>query len=236
MNTEEKVAAVIRKIRFKRGENFRRTGLPVPELISRCEADNAHKHHLVDRLDVAGTAVVIYDIPTLSKKLILADTDGVRYQGYKHYKQPSAEPQKPSTKDQLNALISELAEAGKIEDHDDLDQTEVEMIEQIARQRGIPLPRTAAEKARVERTAEIRKTAKAHGGYALKGTSKQKAWAEQIRAGALGKMFDDSARKIVNDPRMQHSKFWIEGRKKIQEAVSYGSPSDVEEVILSLTA
>jgi hypothetical protein len=56
-----------------------------------------------------------------------------------------------------------------------------------------------------------RNIAKAFGGKALKGTKKQKEWAEKIRADKVQKMTRDQA-EMVCDPNglLTHSKFWIE--------------------------
>ena len=58
-----------------------------------------------------------------------------------------------------------------------------------------------------------RNIAKAMGGKALKGTAKQKEWAEKIRAEKLGMMTQDQA-EMACDPcgLLTHSKFWIENR------------------------
>jgi hypothetical protein len=58
-----------------------------------------------------------------------------------------------------------------------------------------------------------RGTAKFFGGKALKGTAKQKEWAEKIRAEKLSSMTEDQA-EMVCDPAgiLTNSKFWIENR------------------------
>ncbi|WP_129352082.1 hypothetical protein [Solidesulfovibrio carbinolicus] len=66
-----------------------------------------------------------------------------------------------------------------------------------------------------EKAMSGRETAKAFGGKALKGSFKQKEWAEKIRAGKLSSMTDEQA-KLACDPNglLTHSKFWIENRFK----------------------
>lgn len=60
-----------------------------------------------------------------------------------------------------------------------------------------------------------RADAKALGGKALKGSKKQKEWAEKIRAEKIREMTEDQAR-VACDPNgiLSHSKFWIENRNK----------------------
>lgn len=62
---------------------------------------------------------------------------------------------------------------------------------------------------------DCRKTAKLFGGRALKGTAKQKEWAEKIRADKLQEMTPEQA-TLVCDPKglLTHSKFWIENRTR----------------------
>jgi hypothetical protein len=59
-----------------------------------------------------------------------------------------------------------------------------------------------------------RDVAKFFGGRALKGTKKQKEWAEEIRAEKLGQM-DEAQAMMAVDPNglLTHSKFWIENRR-----------------------
>lgn len=62
---------------------------------------------------------------------------------------------------------------------------------------------------------EARAVAKMFGGKALKGTAKQKEWAEKIRAEAVRQMPEKQA-LLACDPKsiLNHSKFWIENRAK----------------------
>lgn len=78
----------------------------------------------------------------------------------------------------------------------------------------------AIAKAKAERT-----TAKAMGIKALKGSAKQKAWAEQIRKEFLQTVTDENALSLVADSELTASaKFWIETRnvgiEKIAKAMS----------------
>lgn len=69
------------------------------------------------------------------------------------------------------------------------------------------------EKVKAE-TAERRETAKLMGLKALKGTMKQKKWAEDIRKNFLETVADDEDvySFLSNTQVAQHSKFWIETR------------------------
>ena len=60
-----------------------------------------------------------------------------------------------------------------------------------------------------------RDPARLFGGRALKGTSRQKEWAEKIRAEKLAQMTADQA-EMACDPNglLTHSKFWIENRTR----------------------
>lgn len=60
---------------------------------------------------------------------------------------------------------------------------------------------------------DYRSIAKAFGGKALKGTMKQKEWAEKIRAEKLKDMPHEIAEMVCDpDGILTHSKFWIENR------------------------
>ncbi len=65
------------------------------------------------------------------------------------------------------------------------------------------------------KSLDARAVAKAFGGKALKGTAKQKEWAEKIRAEKLAGMSQDQA-EMSCDPQgiLTNSKFWIESRDK----------------------
>lgn len=71
----------------------------------------------------------------------------------------------------------------------------------------------AARNTLSEKAQAARGTAKFFGGKALKGTAKQKEWAEKIRAEKLASMTEDQA-EMVCDPHgiLTNSKFWIEKR------------------------
>lgn len=73
----------------------------------------------------------------------------------------------------------------------------------------------AARKPLSTRAQDARAIAKAFGGKALKGTAKQKEWAEKIRAEKLAQMDLDQA-EMACDPNglLTHSKFWIENRAR----------------------
>lgn len=66
-----------------------------------------------------------------------------------------------------------------------------------------------------EKTLENRQLAKFLGGKALRGTLKQKQWAEKIRADVLRAVSVEAA-ELLCDPSglCTHSKFWIENREK----------------------
>ena len=62
---------------------------------------------------------------------------------------------------------------------------------------------------------DARNIAKAFGGKALKGTAKQKEWAEKIRAEKLAKMqFEDAVDIVTVGGFLDSAKFWIENRDK----------------------
>lgn len=71
-----------------------------------------------------------------------------------------------------------------------------------------------------DKAQDARALAKSFGGRALKGTTKQKEWAEKIRAEKLGQMSPELAELVV-DPNglLTHSKFWIEHRDSNGEAI-----------------
>lgn len=76
-----------------------------------------------------------------------------------------------------------------------------------------PAQRTASSSspAAVDRSA-----AKSFGGKALKGTAKQKSWAEKIRAEKLREMASDDERRAACSPDglLATAKFWIENRSR----------------------
>lgn len=59
-----------------------------------------------------------------------------------------------------------------------------------------------------------RNIAKSFGGKALRGTKKQKEWAEKLRASTLQKIDRESAELLVKSNLASHAKFWIENRDK----------------------
>ncbi len=67
---------------------------------------------------------------------------------------------------------------------------------------------------------DARAVAKAFGGKALKGTAKQKEWAEKIRSEKLAQMGQDQA-EMACDPNglLTNSKFWIENRSAAGAAI-----------------
>lgn len=90
------------------------------------------------------------------------------------------------------------------------------------------LPATAEEASaqRVERAAvnakETRKAASALGGKALKGTPKQKEWAEKIRKECLGRVTEEVGAKLLSAAAAQTSKFWIENRTALAAGKTAG--------------
>ena len=72
-------------------------------------------------------------------------------------------------------------------------------------------PRAKASSA----TQEARNVAKMFGGKALKGTAKQKDWAEQIRADFLKRISEEDATSIVTGGSfLDTAEFWIDNRGK----------------------
>lgn len=77
----------------------------------------------------------------------------------------------------------------------------------------VEVTRTKAEQKRLNRTVQARQTAKSLGAKALKGTAKQKAWAEDIRKAFLEQDLTDDALSLVTSSEMTATaKFWIETR------------------------
>lgn len=81
---------------------------------------------------------------------------------------------------------------------------------------GIPyVPEPAQRPARRplrESTREARAVAKAFGGRALKGTRRQKDWAEGLRARVLPAVTAEQAAILVHLEGTQHASFWIDTR------------------------
>lgn len=65
---------------------------------------------------------------------------------------------------------------------------------------------------RKKRAAESRKAANALGGKALKGSSKQKVWAEELRKKFLVTVDSETAERALNAEHAQHARFWIDTR------------------------
>jgi len=61
---------------------------------------------------------------------------------------------------------------------------------------------------------ENRKTAKKFGGLALRGTLKQKEWAEKIRACILTSVSKEVAEILATSKNYSHSRFWIVNKDK----------------------
>lgn len=76
----------------------------------------------------------------------------------------------------------------------------------------------------IKKAAEKRQTAKTLGLKALKGTAKQKAWGEELRAGFLSITTSDLVFDFLqNSESPKHAKFWIENRNteatKLHDAI-----------------
>lgn len=71
-----------------------------------------------------------------------------------------------------------------------------------------------------EKAQAGRDLAKSFGGKALKGTAKQKEWAEKLRAEKIAQMDNDQA-VMACDPKglLTNSKFWIENRVASGKAI-----------------
>ena len=88
---------------------------------------------------------------------------------------------------------------------------------------GIPYQPKAALS---DKAKDARSLAKSFGGKALSGTTKQKEWAETIRAEKLKSLSSEAAELICDHNGLcTHSKFWIENRAK--------KPSDFESFIFN---
>lgn len=72
-----------------------------------------------------------------------------------------------------------------------------------------------------DKAQDARDLAKFYGGRALKGTARQKEWAEKIRAEKLQQM-EPGLAELAVDPNglLTHSKFWIEHRSFPGGAIS----------------
>lgn len=66
---------------------------------------------------------------------------------------------------------------------------------------------------------DSRKKAKFFGGKALKGSVKQKEWAEQIRASKIASMSATDAEVCCKFKYFSHSKFWIKNRSKTHREI-----------------
>ena len=85
----------------------------------------------------------------------------------------------------------------------------------------VEVTRTRTEQKRIDRTVKARTTAKSLGAKALKGTAKQKAWAENIRKEFLEQDLTDDALMLVTSSEMTATaKFWIETRSISREALA----------------
>jgi len=73
----------------------------------------------------------------------------------------------------------------------------------------------AAPSKEVKRAQESRKAAKALGGKALKGTAKQKSWAEDLRKRALSILTPVLAERVLNSEAMQDATFWINNKNSV---------------------
>lgn len=76
------------------------------------------------------------------------------------------------------------------------------------------LPKSPEEALR-RRTEDTRKAAKVIGGKALKGTPRQKAWAEDIRKQTLCRVSEEVASRLLSEARFQRAKWWIENRSTL---------------------
>lgn len=102
---------------------------------------------------------------------------------------------------------------------DDADMPEMKDGKWYDLETGLPYDPSFDYKTGVRRTQlspkalDARAMAKQFGGKALKGSAKQKEWAEKIRAEKLVEMDQDQA-EMACDPNglLTNSKFWIENR------------------------
>lgn len=89
-------------------------------------------------------------------------------------------------------------------------------------------PKSKKSQYHLDKAVQTRQTAKALGAKALKGTAKQKAWAEQIRKEFLSLSFlsNEALELITQSQLTEHSKFWIETRN-IDRKVLANAMSDL---------
>lgn len=88
--------------------------------------------------------------------------------------------------------------------------------------------RDPVDTARAEKTKNARKTAKGLGGKALKGTAKQKVWAETLRKDALSRIPGELAERVLAEPRMQHAAWWIDNRGRLTPSGFEAAFRDIE--------
>lgn len=84
-----------------------------------------------------------------------------------------------------------------------------------------------------KKSLEARNKAKLLGGKALKGTFKQKQWAEKIRAEILSKVNSDAAKSLVENKIFSCASFWIDNRS---QAVDYFNTIEKEYFALTKIA
>lgn len=87
-----------------------------------------------------------------------------------------------------------------------------------------------------DQTKKYRAAAKLLGGQALKGTPKQKKWAEKIRADYLAASLSDEDKKAVLKCAnfINHSKFWIENRDMGWTHLTFSNISKEYKALLAL--
>lgn len=218
---EDLIKAILKRFKTTpKKTNLRNSGMPLETLVERLGKEVAHPHTLIDTVDVKGTEVVVYDIPTLHKKLIMFVGDAsTTYQGYVPDECYAKIGQPKVDKGaQIHALLVELEQRGLIHDHDDLFVEDEAVVERFMIERGLmkkPRVSTLSDNEK-KKLHEARNVAKVLGGTNLTGSTAQKKWAEKIRASVLRQMEPAVADYLVAKAKFQHSKFWINNRNIVE--------------------
>lgn len=205
------------------------SGLPQDKIVARL-ANEHHAHAFRETVAVKDIEVSVFDVPTLFRKFVVyTGSNGDTFTGYIDDAVYTTNPAPKATKDdenerRLRALIAELAFSPGSDvtcDIGDFDEHDWAVVARHAAARGIRMPKAAKAKSReAVRAAESRKSAKVLGGKALKGTARQKAWAEEIRKVALQRCTSEQAESYLTDPAYAHAAWWIENRERFGFQVS----------------
>lgn len=208
------------------------SGLPQDKIVARL-ANEHHAHAFRETVAVKDIEVSVFDVPTLSRKFVVyTGAQGGTFTGYiddaVYATNPArSAPQAKEDDGRFYALCRELANdisADVSSDYDSWDERDWDVARRRAALCDIPVPKNFMPKREKSRNAvraeESRKAAKVLGGKALKGTARQKAWAEEIRKVALQRCTPEQAESYLTDPAYAHATWWIENRERFGFQVS----------------